>query len=172
MKDFIPKLLENKYSEIISETIKKVNIFLNINKKLFQERIESGFVRDCHGDLHSGNIFLYKDPVIFDCIEFNNIYRKIDILDEISFLCMDLEFMKKTNLSRKLLYYYFQYAGYSLGPNEKLLHNYYKCYRANIRAKVIAIQATQSKKGSLTHKNLLKKVEKYLLLMKKYSLKI
>ncbi|MBK7476523.1 MAG: hypothetical protein IPI11_11125 [Haliscomenobacter sp.] len=64
-----------------------------------KERIQLGFRIDGHGDLHSKNIFLLKEPVIFDCIEFNDSFRQIDLLDEIAFLCMDLEHYGKPDLA-------------------------------------------------------------------------
>jgi len=33
----------------------KVNKFMDLNSALFESRIDNGKIRDCHGDLHSGN---------------------------------------------------------------------------------------------------------------------
>jgi len=52
---------------------------------MIMERADKGFVRDPH----TANIFLYDDPVIFDCIEFNHAMRQLDAPDELAFLCMD-----------------------------------------------------------------------------------
>jgi hypothetical protein len=60
---------------------------------LLDRRLESGFVRCCHGDLHLGNILLEGEtPILFDCIEFNDALREIDVLYDIAFLLMDLSF--------------------------------------------------------------------------------
>jgi aminoglycoside phosphotransferase family enzyme/predicted kinase len=61
------------------------------------ERLESrgraGFVRRCHGDLHLGNIMVeHGRPVLFDCLEFNDTLSEIDVLYDLGFLLMDLEF--------------------------------------------------------------------------------
>jgi uncharacterized protein len=54
-------------------------------------RFEEGFVRQCHGDLHLGNILIEDSkPVLFDCIEFNERLSQIDILYDFGFLLMDL----------------------------------------------------------------------------------
>lgn len=55
------------------------------------ERFENGFVRHCHGDLHLGNILVESgQPVLFDCIEFNDRLSQIDVLYDLAFLLMDL----------------------------------------------------------------------------------
>lgn len=54
---------------------------------LLDARRERGWVRECHGDLHLGNIFLAGDrPVLFDCIEFNDELSCIDVLYDTAFL--------------------------------------------------------------------------------------
>ena len=58
---------------------------------LIEQRIENGFVRRCHGDLHLANIALVDErPVLFDAIEFNEAFATIDILHDLAFTLMDL----------------------------------------------------------------------------------
>jgi aminoglycoside phosphotransferase family enzyme/predicted kinase len=60
---------------------------------LLLERGETGFARRCHGDLHLGNIVVeHGRPVLFDCIEFNDTISRIDVLYDLAFLLMDLNF--------------------------------------------------------------------------------
>ena len=60
---------------------------------LLLRRGEQGFVRRCHGDLHLGNIMVEAGrPVLFDCIEFNDVLSEIDVLYDLGFLLMDLGF--------------------------------------------------------------------------------
>ena len=66
---------------------------------MISTRLKEGFYRDGHGDLHSRNIFLLAEPVPFDCIEFNDDFRQIDVLNEVAFLCMDLEAFGRQDLS-------------------------------------------------------------------------
>ena len=55
------------------------------------ERRDSGFVRQCHGDLHLRNIVLIDGrPTIFDGVEFNDRIAVIDVLYDLAFLLMDL----------------------------------------------------------------------------------
>jgi aminoglycoside phosphotransferase family enzyme/predicted kinase len=59
---------------------------------LLEARREGGLVRQCHGDLHLGNVCLFEDrPTIFDAIEFNEQLSCIDVLYDLAFLLMDLE---------------------------------------------------------------------------------
>src|SRR3989338_5686741 len=58
---------------------------------LLDARRETGWVRECHGDLHLGNAFLASGrPVLFDCIEFNDELSCVDVLYDLAFLVMDL----------------------------------------------------------------------------------
>lgn len=58
---------------------------------LLEGRRERGFVRECHGDLHLGNIVLIDDvPTLFDAIEFNDDIACADVLYDLAFLIMDL----------------------------------------------------------------------------------
>lgn len=53
--------------------------------------IQSKDVRHCHGDLHLKNAFVeHGEPVLFDCIEFDDFYATIPPLYDLSFLLMDL----------------------------------------------------------------------------------
>src|SRR5690606_33218548 len=77
-KEYLSKQLDGSFSLIISDAIQFSDKFLDTNKELIADRLRDGFYRDCHGDLHSRNIFLLPDPVPFDCIEFNDDFRQID----------------------------------------------------------------------------------------------
>jgi aminoglycoside phosphotransferase family enzyme/predicted kinase len=99
----------------------------------FAERRKNGFVRDGHGDLHCQHVCLEHPPVIFDCIEFNRGFRTIDILEDIAFLFMDLEYRGRFDLSARLHKAYFARLPKAL--DEELLR-FYKVYRAVVRGKV------------------------------------
>ncbi len=101
-------------------------------------RKKNGFVRECHGDLHLGNIALIGNkPVLFDCIEFNENFRWIDVMSEIAFLIMDMEEIKLTGGAYRILNRYLEYTGDYSGL--KLL-TFYLSYRAMVRAKVAILQ--------------------------------
>ena len=61
-------------------------------RTLLAERARAGFRRRCHGDLHLGNLVLWKGrPTPFDALEFDEALATIDILYDLAFLLMDLE---------------------------------------------------------------------------------
>lgn len=108
-----------------------------------QSRVDKGLFRDIHGDLHLGNIFIDHEPIIFDCIEYNDGFRKIDLLYEIAFVCMDLELAGREDLSHCFLEEYKRHIPVIEGANDQSLFVYYKCLRANIRAKIHGLRAKQ-----------------------------
>ena len=58
---------------------------------LLEQRRRTGFVRQCHGDLHLRNIVLLDGkPMLFDGVEFNDEISCIDVLYDFAFLVMDL----------------------------------------------------------------------------------
>ena len=101
---------------------------------LLSRRHDQGMVRECHGDLHLGNIALFQDKVtIFDCIEFNDAFRWIDVVNDLAFLLMDLDFRGLQGLSNRLLNGYLEQTGdFDALP----LILFYKAYRAMVRAKI------------------------------------
>lgn len=112
---------------------------------LMDERRAAGFVRECHGDLHLGNIIRINGEIqVFDCIEFNPTLRWIDVASEIAFTVMDLVARGRAEWGARFLNAYLEitgdYAALRLLP-------YYLVYRAMVRAKVARIRATQSGEG-------------------------
>ncbi len=115
----------------------------------FAQRLETGFVRECHGDLHLANIVLIDGRVVlFDCIEFNAQFRWIDVFDEIAFLAMDLQSRGKPGWAWRLIDRYLEATGDYTGL---ALLRYYLAYRAIVRAKVDLIRARQLSHGDAAH---------------------
>ncbi len=163
---FIGTALGPAAADIISNAVRKSDAFLKSHQDFFAKRVDDGWVRDCHGDLHSRNIFLYARPILFDCIEFNDEFRQIDILDELAFFCMDLEAAGFGDLSKSFMTFYFAKDQAGFGKEEQMLFTYYKAYRANVRAKVNALRALQAE-GTVQQQNLAD-VKKYLDLLDQY----
>ena len=117
------------------------NHFYLLNESLFRQRIEQHRILDCHGDLRLDHVHLApKATSIFDCIEFNDRFRFIDIANDLAFLAMDFDFEGRTDLGNLFL----QNAARELGDAGILkIANFYKCYRAFVRGKVESIQATE-----------------------------
>lgn len=135
------KLLDQKYARQISSLVIWSNEFLTSNLESFKKRVEDKFIRDVHGDLHSKNIFMYEEPIIFDCIEFEESFRQIDVLYEVAFICMDLENFGKKDFSDAFLKAYLDEFDCMFTKEDKQIFQYYKCLRANIRAKVNLLDA-------------------------------
>lgn len=166
---YISKNAGSAYGRIIRESIYWNNLFLEKHQTRLRERIEQGFKRDVHGDLHCGNIFIYRTPVVFDCIEFNASFRQIDVLYEVAFLCMDLEAYDKSLLAKMFIKEYNKIFKCISVPEDISIFNYYKCLRANVRAKVHILGAKQAdtERERIVH---VTEAKKYVLLMKKYML--
>lgn len=86
--------------------------------EVIESRRRDGFVRECHGDLHLGNMVIIDgDITFFDCIEFNDQLRWIDTFSELAFLTMDLESRNKRFYANRLLNQYLDYSGDYTGVN-------------------------------------------------------
>ncbi len=130
----------------------KINQFIKNNEPLFESRIVDGRIRDCHGDLHSGNIFIADKICIFDAIEFNDRFRYSDVASDVAFLAMDLDFQKRTDLACRFID---RYIAFSKDENLRQMLPFYKCYRAYVRGKVISFRLddpniTSQEKASAT----------------------
>ena len=107
-----------------------------------RERKRLGFIRECHGDLHLGNMTLIDGEVtVFDCIEFNPQLRWIDVISELAFIAMDLAHRKLERYGFRLINRYLQQTGDYHGL---ALLRYYLVYRAMVRAKVALLRLNQS----------------------------
>ena len=115
----------------------KVADFVTGNMTLFEKRIAEGRVRDCHGDIHSGNIFATDGIYIFDAIEFNERFRYSDVAADMAFLAMDLDFRRRSDLSD---FFVERYVIYSGDQELTKLLPFYECYRAYVRGKVVGFK--------------------------------
>ncbi len=145
----------------IGLVLEKSGEFIKNNERVLKNRQVEGMVKDCHGDLHSRNVFVADRKYVFDCIEFNEDFRFIDVASEIAFMAMDLDFRGKEELSELFVKKYLEISGDTGMPG---LLDFYKCYRANVRAKVAAIEYGQGKNESKKEE-----MEKYLGLAEKYA---
>ena len=131
---YVGKLLSVRTFEFIRTS---TELFFKRHPELFHHRAATARVRDGHGDLHLDSICV-TDPIrIFDCIEFNERFRIQDVAEEVAFLAMDLEFHGYTPFGRAFVEAYVEASGD--GHLYKLL-DFYKAYRAYVRAKVHSFQ--------------------------------
>lgn len=105
------------------------------------QRRKDGFVRECHGDLHLANLVRLPARIVaFDCVEFSEELRTIDVISDIAFLVMDLVARARQDLAFVLLNRYLECTGDYAGMK---LFNLYFVYHSMIRAKVAAIRLTE-----------------------------
>lgn len=115
--------------------------FVEQHRELFVGRMIAGRVRDGHGDLRLEHVYLQPEPVIIDCIEFNERFRYGDVCSDIAFLSMDLARAGRVDLSERLL------ADYATAADDFDLYrlvDFYEGYRAFVRGKVASFLAEDS----------------------------
>ena len=112
----------------------------------FLRRRKEGFIRECHGDLHLNNIArLDGELIIFDCIEFSESMRWIDVMSEVAFTVMDLHYRGRADLARRFLNAYLERTGGYAGV---AVLRFYLVYRALVRAKIARLRAAQLRAGA------------------------
>lgn len=112
-----------------------VDAYLETAAPLMLSRAERGMVRDGHGDLHAEHICLTDPICIYDCIEFNRRFRVADIITDIAFLLMDLDFRQRSDLAALLWQTWTAELGEDPEETRSLLR-FAKIYRAFVRGKV------------------------------------
>ena len=133
---------------------------------LFQQRMDAGKVRDCHGDLYSANICLAEQTYIYDCIEFNQRFRYCDVASDVAFLAMDLDFHGMTELSHHFIN---TFASRSNDSGLSELLNFYKCYRAYVRGKIGLFTAHAPEVDATTQAACLSQAKRYFELAARYA---
>lgn len=133
----------------------------------FRQRKERGFIRECHGDMHAGNMVLLDERVVvFDCIEFNDNLRWIDVMSEVAFLVMDLADRGRPDLAHRFLNAYLESTGDYAGLG---VLRYYLVYRALVRAKVAAIRLQQEGIDTDDSERMWEQFRGYLRLAQRYT---
>lgn len=134
---------------------------------LIEQRRAEGFVRECHGDLHLANITVYEGEVtVFDCIEFSEPFRWIDVINDLAFLLMDLESRGENRLASVVLNHYLEYRGdFQALP----LLNLYKAYRAMVRGKIALFTMANPSLSDSEKADLMQRFREYARLAEAYS---
>ncbi len=110
-------------------------------KSLLQQRCRDGFIRECHGDAHLGNVTLFRGrTTLFDAIEFNQEFRWIDVINDLAFTLMDLCHRGAPAMSWQVLDRYLTLSGDFQGVR---LLTFYQVYRALVRAKIAGLRLGQ-----------------------------
>lgn len=140
------KLMWENFDDLLGETApdrvsglhRWTKAALGRHDALMRARCEQGFYRECHGDLHLGNLVRLADGIkAFDCIEFSDELRQIDVVADYGFLVMDLVARGRVDLAYVFLNRYLEISADYEGVT--LLRMYF-VYRCLVRAKVAAIR--------------------------------
>jgi aminoglycoside phosphotransferase family enzyme len=161
--EFVGKTIYMKNFKLIRE---RIGDFMERNVSFLKKRVTEDRVRDCHGDIHSGNIFVTDRIYIFDAIEFNERFRYSDVASDVAFLAMDLDFKERTDLSNFFVKRYVEYSGDQ--ELAKLLP-FYKCYRAYVRGKVVSFKLKDPRVGGEEKSAAMKEAKTYFRLASTYA---
>lgn len=125
----------------VAEARRLAIAFVDARRAEFDRRLLAGRVVDGHGDLHAEHVWFEHDdspPLMIDCLEFRDDFRRIDAASDAAFLAMDLAYRGRPDLGARFLRRYAAAAGdYHLFA----VVDYFLSYRALVRAKVAALVA-------------------------------
>ncbi len=164
-KQFIGKTISSNTHSIIES----YNNYIFLNKSSsFIKRMEDNWIRDCHGDLRLEHINLANDDVcIYDCIEFNENFRYIDIASDIAFLSMDLDYNGYNSFST---FFISEISRMMKDEGIYEVLDFYKCYRAFVRGKVESLKAHDTEVLESERETAIDNADKYFKLALKYAL--
>jgi aminoglycoside phosphotransferase family enzyme/predicted kinase len=112
--------------------------FLTDQRPLLERRVAEGRIRDGHGDLHTGSVCVAgRQLYLFDCIEFNQPFRYADVAAEVACLAMDLAHLGRADLAVPFVDAYVAASG---DAELRALLDFYTCYRAYVRGKVLSFR--------------------------------
>ena len=131
------------------------------------QRKADGLVRECHGDIYLDNVTLIDGQVtLFDCIEFNDAFRWTDVMSDVAFMAMDLEDRGLSGLSQRFVNAWLEHTGDYAGL---AVLNYYKAYRAMVRAKVALFRLGQPDLSQQERDQVLARYQGYVALAESYT---
>ncbi|NOR20153.1 MAG: AAA family ATPase [Xanthomonadales bacterium] len=133
--------LQPAYEMLLTQTHELADTLGQQLLPLIKDRMQDGYIRECHGDLHLSNLVLIDDVVIaFDCLEFNANLRWIDTINDVAFLFMDCHERGRYDLAYAFLNGYLDASGDYQGTE---MLGYFATYRSMVRAKVAALRWEQ-----------------------------
>ncbi len=145
----------------------KVKNFLESHAELIAHRVSSGHIKHCHGDLHSGNVFIENDEIIvFDGIVFNKRFPNCDTICDLATMITDLEIFDREDLALTLIETYQQEID---DEDLKTLLPLYKCYRAHVRGKIQFFMYSDPSIPDEKKEKIVAEGKKYFAFAKKYA---
>ena len=162
-----PVLKDSKRHEQLRHLEQWCQMEFQVKESVIQSRKSDGFIRECHGDLHLGNLALIDGRITpFDCIEFNPSLRWIDIMSESAFLVMDLQDRGYPQLASRFLNTLLQQTGDYAGVR---ILRYYLVYRALVRAKVAVLRLDQAEISADTEESAWDEYDSYVQLATSFT---
>jgi aminoglycoside phosphotransferase family enzyme/predicted kinase len=136
--DLLPDFDDKRVAQALMEWQASQHVALG---KAFMRRKALGWIRECHGDLHCGNIITCGERVdVFDGIEFSDALRWIDVMHDLAFVWMDLQCRGRADLAARMMNRYLQLSGDYRGL---AVLRYYGVQRALVRCKVALLRSRQ-----------------------------
>jgi aminoglycoside phosphotransferase family enzyme/predicted kinase len=157
-------ILGSQHEALLRRLLQVQLLYLRLFRDRLEARVSDGRIVEGHGDLRPEHIYLLAKPVVIDAVEFSTELRQLDVLDELAFLAMECDRMGHTALGNYVLDFYTAESGDS---KDDRLWNFYKVYRALVRAKVHALQSRQC--SGTAQRRALACAHDYLLLAEQYA---
>lgn len=163
--------VDEEFKALIADWLELSDRVLEKYTWRFVQRVNEGFVRDGHGDLHSRNIFLLEKPIIFDCIEFGEHLRINDVLSELAFLAVDLDRFGRSDFKDLLIQKYREQLDCFPKSEDFVIFQYYLLYRAGVRFKIAGLSLREEREEPNIDLDLIKQeIKTWAELCKGYAL--
>jgi uncharacterized protein len=135
------------HEALLTQARSGTDAHIEAHRALLVRRLEEGWIRECHGDLHLSNLVVLDSRVTaFDCLEFNPDLRWIDPQSDVAFLFMDCLVRERSDLAYAFVDGYLEESGDYQGA---VLLSLYAGYRSMVRAKVAALRREQAVGGEV-----------------------
>ncbi len=121
--------LPDRYGKLLD----RVDAALVGKGALLEERARSGRLVDGHGDLRPEHVCMSEPLVIFDCMEFSDMLRQVDPVDELTFFDMECAILGAEWIGPRLMTIVLEDLGQSVPDDLPAL---YAACRAMLRARL------------------------------------
>ncbi len=161
---FVDRTISKPMYEAIQSYVDR---FLKRERLLIERRVVEGRIRDGHGDLHASSVCVEGRHIhLFDCLEFADRFRCADVAAEVAFLAMDLDHHGRRDLAAVFVERYVHLTGDVEIPR---LLDFYRCYRAYVRGKVIGFRLDEPALSSDQRATIATEAREYLDLAFSYA---
>ncbi len=135
-------------AELVSEVCMRLARFLERAGDVLKQRVAEGRIIEGHGDLRPEHVCLEAQPVVFDRLEFNRVFRLVDAADELASLAMECERLGAPIVGVELFERYVEATGDY--PPDELLH-FHAAYRACLRARLAILHTKELAPSAWLH---------------------